>query len=168
MCSDANYWETIYQYVVLDIKGRRVLVMPKVYFGSTSKKRLATCHPAWSEIMIEAANDSECPCDFGIVCGWRNEWDQDKAFMDGKSNARWGESDHNVMIGNKPWSLGIDIAPYSSEIKNYLWEDAYAFNALASHIIAVAGRLGYRVEWGGNYKLRGGTGDPGHFSLKLK
>ncbi len=139
-----------------------------VTLGKTSKKRLGTCCEGWQEIIVSAAADPECPCDFGVVCGGRGEVDQNKAYAEGKSNAKWGESDHNVMRGDNPWSFGVDVAPYDSGIRDYVWEDELLYAALASHIMKHATKLGYSVEWGGTYKLKGGGNDPGHFSMLLK
>lgn len=139
-----------------------------IKLGSTSKKRLNTCCPAIQEIIIEAVEDDNCPLDFGVVCGFRGKKLQDRAEHEGKSNAKWGQSDHNVMKGNNPYSFGIDLAPYCSEINNYIWNDMDKYNALATHIMSIAHKLGYHLEWGGNYKLKGGSNDPGHFSLILK
>lgn len=139
-----------------------------VILGRTSKKRLSTCCEGWQEIMVSAANDLECPCDFGIVCGGRGEEAQNKAYNEKKSNCKWGESDHNVLRGDDPWSLGIDIAPYDADARDYVWEDELLYAALASHIMKHAAKLGYAIEWGGRYKLRNGKNDPGHFSMLLK
>ena len=139
-----------------------------VTLGKTSRKRLDTCADPLQSIIISAAADPECPCDFGVVCGGREEEDQNRAYAEGKSNAWWGESDHNVMKGDKPFSMGIDLAPYEASIRNYVWGDELLFSALASHIMKHASKLGYSIEWGGIYKLRNGKNDPGHFSLLFK
>ena len=139
-----------------------------IELGRTSNRRLNTCCPSWGFIIRAAAADPECPCDFGVVCGSRGQEKQEKAFSEGKSNARWGESDHNVMMGDEPWSLGIDLGVYDPDIHNYVWEDPPMYAALASHIMKHAHKSGYHVEWGGTYDLGDGKNDPGHFSLLFK
>lgn len=135
-----------------------------VKLGKTSRRRLGTCCPPIQTIVKAAASDPNCPCDFGVVCGYRGKGGQESAFASKKSNARWGESDHNVMKGDNPFSMGIDLAPYSSEINNYIWDDDDLYAALASHIMSTATRLGFKVEWGGNYKS---IKDLPHYSLKF-
>lgn len=136
-----------------------------VKLGRTSSRRLSTCCPAIQEIVRAAANDPNCPCDFGVVCGGRGKDAQEKAFAEGKSNARWGSSDHNVMKGDKPYSMGVDLAPYSSALRNYIWEDDELYAALALHLMTTASKLGYRLEWGGNYTS---IKDMPHYSLLFK
>ena len=130
------------------------------FLGKTSLRRLSTCCPTWQKIIKAAIKDS--PLDFGVVCGFRGEIEQEEAYRNGRSNARWGESDHNVMRGNNPWSLAVDLAPYADG--RFLWEDEEAYAALAGHIMSTAARLGHRVEWGGNYAS---IKDLPHFSLRL-
>lgn len=139
-----------------------------VTLGRTSRRRLDTCCPPLGLIITSAAADPECPCDFGVVCGGRGKEKQNKAYDEKKSNAKWGQSDHNIMKGDDPFSFGIDVAPYSSEKRDYIWDDELLSAALASHIMRHAVKLGYTLEWGGTYKLRNGNSDPGHFSLLLK
>lgn len=138
-----------------------------VRLGKTSTKRLDTCCPPIQEIIRAAAADPECPCDFGVVCGSRGDADQNNAYASGDSGAKWGESDHNVMMGDTPYSMAVDLAPYSTEINDYLWHDKDLFRALASFIVNKAVSMGYVVEWGGNYSNIAG-GDMPHFSLRFK
>ncbi|MDH5525155.1 MAG: hypothetical protein OEY01_14360 [Desulfobulbaceae bacterium] len=140
--------------------------------GKTSIKRLDTCHPAWWAILHKAIKTS--PIDFGVVCGARGEDDQNKALAAGKSNALWGESDHNWMLGNNPCSLAVDVAPYSAEHRNYMWPEVVgqsasdeAFKLMSDHIIATAAILGYVVESGANYSAIKG-GDKPHHVLKFR
>ena len=124
-----------------------------VTLGKTSTKRLNTCIPPLQEIFRTAAADPACPCDFGIACGFRGKIKQTIAFVGKNSKAKWGESDHNVMIGDKPYSMGVDAPPYDPKMNNYVWDkDDPRHEALSKHILYTAKRLGYKLEWGGNYK----------------
>ncbi|MCK5603166.1 M15 family metallopeptidase [Candidatus Pacearchaeota archaeon] len=136
-----------------------------VTLGRTSTRRLSTCCPPVQEIVRAAVKDPNCPCDFGVVCGSRGEGGQTAAFESGKSNAKWGSSDHNVMRGDAPYSMAVDLAPYSSKLRNYIWDDEELFAALASHLMSTASRLGYKLEWGGNYTS---IKDMPHYSLLFK
>ncbi len=136
-----------------------------VTLGRTSRGRLATCCPPIRQIITAAAEDSKCPCDFGVVCGARGEKAQNEAKQNGKSNAKWGESDHNVMRGPTPFSMGVDVAPYDPRVKDYVWDGTDPrYAALARHILATAERLGYKLEWGGNYTS---ISDKPHYSLRF-
>ena len=136
-----------------------------VTLGRTSKRRLATCCGPLKKIVKAAATDPGCPCDFGVVCGARGEAEQNEAFAGGKSNTKWGESDHNVMMGPNPFSMGVDVAPYDPGMKNYVWDDKDPrYEALASHLLSVASKLGYKLEWGGNYRS---ISDKPHYSIRF-
>ena len=50
--------------------------MPK--FGKRSFEKLETCHPSIQEVMIEAIKSGP---DFTIICGHRNESDQNNACL---------------------------------------------------------------------------------------
>lgn len=78
-------------------------------FGATSKERLATCHP----LLIRLAQAVIRDFDFSVICGYRGKEDQDKAYFEGASNAKYGDSLHNV----DP-SLAIDVAPWPTLYKN--------------------------------------------------
>ena len=72
-------------------------------FGKASLKHYDTLHPDLQKICKEVINDF----DFSIICGYRNEEDQNKAFKDGRSNAKFGESLHNEYP-----SKAVDVIPY--------------------------------------------------------
>ena len=74
-------------------------------WGKTSLDRLATCDKKLQDLanmMLERS-----PFDLTITCGYRTKDEQEKAYKDGKSRAKFGESKHNVFP-----SKSIDIAPY--------------------------------------------------------
>ena len=139
-----------------------------VKLGKTSKRRLSTCCPEWQEIITAVINDPDCPYDIGVMCGHRGKEKQNEAFFNKASDAKYGDSDHNFMKGDKPWSEAIDLGIYSAELRDYIWNDQRKYLILAKFILRKAAGLGYFVEWGGSYRLRGGDNDPYHFSLKLK
>ena len=108
-------------------------------FGRSSREKLNTCDPFLIEIMEEAIK----VMDFTVLEGIRGREDQEKAFREGRSKAKYGESKHNSFP-----SRAIDIAPWPID-----WEDAEAFVLLAGVVMAVAHRLGYGdlVRWGGDW-----------------
>lgn len=90
-----------------------------------------------------------------LICGFRNEADQNKAFADKKSKLRWPNSRHNT------WpSEAVDIVPYPVN-----WQDIKAFKAMAVKIKEAAKEVGVEIVWGGDWvKLR----DYPHWELKRK
>lgn len=114
--------------------------MPK--FGKASRKRLKTLHPLLQEIVWQAIDYF----DFTIVCGYRNEQDQNKAVAEGASTKKWPESRHNVYP-----SQAVDVAPWNSELKCIDWENKERFIYLTAFILGVAHARGIKVRWGGDF-----------------
>ena len=102
--------------------------------------RLATCHPDIQDVIEEV--ERRIPFDFTVLCGHRGREAQERAFDEGNSKARWGQSPHN----KKP-SDGIDVAPYPID-----WNDTEAFTLLATYVLAVAAEKGIPLRWGGHFR----------------
>lgn len=117
-------------------------------FGRASQERLATLHPDLQGVLIEAIEHR----DFVIVCGHRNEADQNKALAEGKSKVAFPNSKHNSMP-----SLAVDIAPYTGRAID--WNDAKAFAALAGFVCGIAAARGVKLRWGGDWNSDGATSD---------
>jgi peptidoglycan L-alanyl-D-glutamate endopeptidase CwlK len=113
------------------------------------KTRLESCHVELQKI-VEAARDK---CLFFVVCGHRNQADQERAFREGKTKLQWPHSKHN----GSP-SLAIDLAP-CNEAGKINWDDIGAFKTLAFHMLAEASRQGVRLRWGGDWNMNGKTSD---------
>lgn len=120
-------------------------------FGKSSKKRLATLHPDLQVVL----NIVIQYYDFSIICGHRNEEDQNKAFKDGKSKVKWPDSRHNSLP-----SKAMDIAPWPIN-----WVNIYEFHFLAGLIIAVGEVYDIKIKWGGRFKA---LKDYNHFELEKK
>lgn len=74
-------------------------------FSNISKQRLATCHSDLQTLFNTVILEYDC----AVVCGHRNEEDQNKAHDSGNSKKRWPDSKHNTLP-----SLAVDVAPYES------------------------------------------------------
>ncbi|MGB0683388.1 MAG: M15 family metallopeptidase [Magnetovibrionaceae bacterium] len=107
-------------------------------FGKTSRARLETCDPRLQEILNKAI--AEGP-DFSVLCGHRNEADQNKAVAEGRSKTPWPRSKHNGLP-----SKAVDIAPYPID-----WNDTNRFRVMAGYVMGVAAGLGYKLRWGGDW-----------------
>ena len=72
-------------------------------FSKNSLRHLGTCHADHQILFLQVVNDFDC----SIVCGYRDQDDQDTAFENGFSKVRWPDSDHNVYP-----SMAVDVIPY--------------------------------------------------------
>lgn len=108
-------------------------------FGKSSKAKLQTVDPRLRSILENAIQIM----DFTVLEGHRGEEAQEKAFREGRSKARFGQSKHN----SHP-SQAVDIAPYPID-----WEDVESFVLLAGVIKAVAFGMGLddQIRWGGDW-----------------
>ncbi|WP_235199966.1 M15 family metallopeptidase [Pseudomonas monteilii] len=114
-------------------------------FSKVSQERLATCHPKLQAIMNKVILYVDCM----IICGYRNQEDQDRAFREGKSKLMYPHGKHNTMPSN-----AVDVAPYPLD-----WNDTHAFARLAGYIQAVADSMGISIRWGGDWNRNGKTND---------
>lgn len=116
-------------------------------YGQRSRDRLATCHPSIAAVMTRALELS--PFDLTIVCGWRGEEDQNKAYAEKKSKLRWPQSKHNATVNGQPMSNAVDVAPYVAG--TIPWDDRVLFSVMAGVIFAAARERGVKIRWGGNW-----------------
>tara|TARA_R110000787_G_scaffold219674_2_gene328389 strand:- start:186 stop:608 length:423 start_codon:yes stop_codon:yes gene_type:complete len=120
-------------------------------FSSRSLERLRTCHADLVLVMTEAIADPDCPSDFSVLEGFRDEAAQDAAYDSGASQLRWPQSRHN----STP-SMAVDVAPYVDG--GVTWDWAYYY-PLADHVKRTWNRLSlegattgdYHLTWGGDW-----------------
>lgn len=110
-------------------------VMPK--FSKSSKKKLATCKMPLIELFEEVVLHWDCT----IVCGWRNQEDQDRAYNDGFSKVRFPYSKHNILLSN-----AVDVAPYPIN-----WHDIEGFKHFGFFVLGVAAVKNIPVRWGADW-----------------
>ena len=86
--------------------------------------------------------------DITILCGHRNEADQNKAYAEGNSKAKWPQSPHNKLP-----SMAVDVAPYPID-----WQNSERFYKLRDVVIRcwnnipISDRAGWELVWGGDWK----------------
>ena len=119
-------------------------------FSSHSLNQLLTCDEQLQEIMNRAIVE----IDFSVLCGFRNEKDQNYAFDNGFSKLKWPESNHNFYP-----SRAVDIAPYPIN-----WNDTLRFVELSKVIKRIAEELMIDIVWGGDWVK---FIDMPHYELKL-
>ena len=117
-------------------------------YSKRSNDKLNTCDPRIKEIMDIVVQIM----DNTILCGYRGEEEQNKAYAEGKSNAKFGQSKHNT----NP-SMAVDCAPYPID-----WQNKERFARLAGIVEGVAHMLGHKIKWGGDFQS---INDMPHFEI---
>ena len=101
-------------------------------FGTSSKERLATCHPDLQELMNEVIKH----IDISILCGHRSVEEQAELYREGRSKL-------DGSAGKKSkHSLAVDFSPYPVR-----WERE-RFIAAAHFAKGIAAQLGIEVRLG--------------------
>jgi len=140
--------------------------MPR--FGKTSRLHRSTLHPDLQQLVDEVVESF----DITVLCGHRNEKDQNEAYDNKKSKVKWPDSMHN----QNP-SLAVDIAPYpirwpQKGTKSYA-KDLGRFYMLAGYIRAKAEDMGIDIrgghDWDGDFDIMDQDFDDlVHWELKSK
>lgn len=129
--------------------------MPK--FSEESIKKLVTCDSRLQLVAKEAIKQ----VDFKIICGFRDIHEQDKAFKEGNSLKKGGESRHNLYP-----SMAFDFIPYPFTEDD--WKNIHKFTYVAGIIMATGYKLGVRLRYGGDFDMDGsieGGWDWGHIEI---
>lgn len=119
---------------------------PPFHFGYGSLKQRDTLHPDLKKVLDEASKTFN----FTILCGYRNEEDQNKAYKEGNSKVKWPDSRHNTYP-----SEAVDCVPYDKT--GVPWKDVYRFARMMGHIEAAAIRVGVQIELGMDWDMDGDT-----------
>ena len=110
-------------------------------FGERSKKALDSAHPKLRQLFEEVVKSQDC----AILCGFRNEEDQEKAFLQGFSKVHYPNSKHNSYP-----SMAVDVVPWPLD-----WKEERRFYRLSGYVQSVADRLGIKIRWGGDFNQDG-------------
>ena len=104
-------------------------------FSKQSLDILDTCDYRLRDICNEVIK----VMDITVICGHRNEVDQNKAVKEGKSKVVYPNSKHNTLP-----SYAVDIVPYPVD-----WKDRERFILLAGLMTGIGLTKGYTIRWGG-------------------
>lgn len=115
-------------------------------FGDRSKANLIQLHPDLQLV----ANEAIKTVDFTIIQGHRGEYDQNKAYAEGKSKAKFGSSAHNYLP-----AAAFDFIPYPFKG----WEDKAGFIRVARAIVAAGKKLGIPVRSGSDWNMNNNFND---------
>ena len=117
-------------------------------FSKRSQARLDSCDPRLVELFNAVIKHFDCT----VLCGHRGPEEQGKAFTEGRSKARWGQSRHN----SKP-SMAADVVPYPID-----WGNRERFFEFAGFVQGVAASMDIKTRWGGHFE---GFFDRPHFEI---
>lgn len=109
-------------------------------FGNTSKRRLKECHPKLQEIMNELIK----LMDVSILCGYRNEEDQNEAYTKGNSKLQYPHSKHNQIP-----SRAVDVVPYPVD-----WNDLGRFERMCGIIEGIAHQKRIKIRLGRDFSFK--------------
>lgn len=130
-------------------------------YSETSLKRLDSCHPLLQKLFTEVVLTYDC----SILCGFRNETDQNRVFEEGRSRIKWPDSRHN----SSP-SIALDVVPYPivwpetakmlSRLKDgqttkaqalYSTKDLARMYYFGGYVLGLAHGMGIPLRWGGDW-----------------
>ena len=117
-------------------------------FGNRSKAALSSADPKLRQLFEEVVKTMDCT----VLCGFRNQEDQDVAYAHGFSKVKWPDSKHNTFP-----SKAADVAPWPLD-----WKDTASFEVLGSFVLAKAKEMEIDIEWGGTWHFT----DLPHYQLK--
>jgi len=125
-------------------------------FGKRSRTNLSQAHPNLQKLFNEVIKYYDC----AVICGHRNEKDQNKAYNDGLSKLRYPQSKHN-----KTPSLAVDVVPWFKNRPHIRWNDKSKFYEFGGFVQGVAASLNINIRWGGNWDMDDELKDQSFFDL---
>ena len=128
--------------------------------NKTSQKKLATAHPDLQ--MLAHAVDRVYPIQ--VICGERNEKEQNHAYEIGASKKKYPDSKHNVNPNKGRFkSHAIDIVPDPDKNASTLdWNDIEEFEKMLLIVEQKADELDIKIRLGRDFSFR----DMPHLELK--
>ena len=110
--------------------------MPK--FSKSSRRRLNSAHIDFKILFNAVIKRIDCK----VICSYRNENAQNRAYNEGNSPFRFPDSKHN----QKP-SLAVDVVPWPLD-----WTNIDSFIELGRIVKEEAEKYKIDVDWGGDWK----------------
>lgn len=106
-------------------------------FGNRSNVNLESCHDDLIKLFNKVVSGFDC----SVICGYRNEADQNKAFNEKRSKVKFPNGKHNTLP-----SRAVDVVPYPID-----WNDTKRFYFFGGYVIATAKSMGIKIRWGGDW-----------------
>ena len=107
------------------------------HFGERSMQRLSSCHPDLQRLFNEVIKYYDCT----ILCGYRNENEQNKAYKEGRPKVKFPNGKHNKMP-----SLAVDVAPYPID-----WNDLNRFYMFVGIVRGIAAQMNIQIRCGADW-----------------
>ena len=132
-------------------------------FSQESFSKLSTCHSDLQALFYEVIKYYDCT----ILCGYRDQVDQEKAFAEGNTKLHYPNGNHN----HNP-STAVDVISYPIDFNNdklALWFGGYVLGLAQK--LKDEGKMTHSIRWGGMWdgigKLNtaGMLNDLDHFEL---
>jgi peptidoglycan L-alanyl-D-glutamate endopeptidase CwlK len=121
-------------------------------FSAVSEYHVATCSPRLQLVLRRAIRCAPRYLDFAVICGHRNQLDQEEAYKKGASKVRWPNSKHNTFP-----SSAADIRP--APFVQADWKDTVRFGRVIGFIEAVSCEVGVPLRVGLDWDMDGKTID---------
>lgn len=110
-------------------------------YSDNSENQLKTC-----DVQLQHLFRAVLPyVNHTILVGHRNEEDQHKAFLTGKSKLDWPNGNHNKLP-----SSAVDAAPYPIDFSES-HKNLARFYYFAGFVKAMAFHMGLKIRWGGDW-----------------
>lgn len=106
-------------------------------FGYESENYLIQAHPLLKKLFDEVVKEFDC----AIICGYRDEKEQNIAFEKGYSKLKYPNSKHNKIP-----SLAVDVVPYPVD-----WSDYNRMYCFGGYVKGIAIMMGINIRWGGDW-----------------
>ena len=119
-------------------------------FSVREEQRLASCHVDLQRVVRRVHRER---MSLLVICGHRDEEDQNAAFTAGTSKLKWPHSRHNSYP-----SEAIDLAPDPLD-----WKDLERFSELSEHMLDIADEEEVFLVWGGAWT---NFSDKPHYELE--
>ena len=113
-------------------------------FGTRSTNNLVTCHEDLQKLFNEVIKHFDC----SVICGHREQEEQDRAFHNGLSKLKFPESKHNKMP-----SMAADVIPYPID-----WDDHKRFYMFVGVVRGIAAEMNIQIrcgaDWDGDMEVK--------------
>lgn len=111
-----------------------------------SLNKLKECHPD----LIKLINHVDTYYPVQVICGYRGEEDQNKAFAEKKSKLQFPKSKHN-----KRPSLAVDVVPDPDRNPRTIdWVDLNEFEVMCLAVEAAADELDVKIRLGRDFSFK--------------
>lgn len=124
--------------------------MPK--FSQVSFSKLSTCHHDLQALFFEVIKYVDC----SILEGYRNQEEQEKCFLEGRTTLHYPESKHNYHP-----SMAVDVTPYPIAFENTMqiaWFGGFV-QGIAQKL-KDEGKMTHSIRWGGSWNGTGKLNTP--------